>query len=326
MRIGGIEIGVLRGALRTAYPARARWSVPSNNIDLRRSTSGELDHFLATNFYESKEVTWCDEIIPRSDSVLDLRLRIYTPQRLNSESGTLYYIHGGGLIFNGVDTYDARCAYWAQQSNSTVVSVDYRLAPEHPFPAPLDDCIAGLRWVRDHISTGKYLCVVGDSAGGGLAAAVALRNRDEEIVDLSAQILIYPMLDHRNSIPISRLAGPLITWTYADNALGWDAYLGHTANSAQVSEYASPALAQDLSGLPPTYIETGTMDIFMNEDIDYAQRLIRAGVATEAHVWNGALHGFDYFAPDSRISVKAWRSRFNYIASISACLGTSTTL
>ena len=314
MRIGGIEIGVLRGALRTAYPARARWSVPSNNIDLRRSTSGELDHFLATNFYESKEVTWCDEIIPRSDSVVDLRLRIYTPQRLNSESGTLYYIHGGGLVFSGVDTYDARCAYWAQQSNSTVVSVDYRLAPEHPFPAPLDDCIEGLRWVRDHISTGKYLCVVGDSAGGGLAAAVALRNRDEQIVTLSAQILIYPMLDHRNIDPNSGLTGPLITWTYADNALGWNAYLGHTSDTAQASEYASPALARDLSGLPPTYIETGTMDIFMNEDIEYAQRLMNAGVATEAHVWNGALHGFDYFAPRSRLSRKAWDARCSFIA------------
>ena len=173
--------------------------------------------------------------------------------------------------------------------------------------------MAGLRWVAENKSQGEKVIVVGDSAGGGLAAAVALRNRDEGMCQLSAQVLVYPMLDDRNLIPQQGLTGPLMAWSYEDNALGWNSYLEGNAGAPVLPEYASPARAIDLRGLPPTYIDTGTKDIFLTEDIMYAQRLLAAKVPTKAHVWNGALHGFDYFAPNSRLTHRAWNARFDFL-------------
>ena len=314
MLIAGIEVGVLKGVIQAGFVGRGSRSIPANDIALRRSSRGDLDAFLAQRFPAAPGVTWRDDSIEGPEG--QIRMRTYTPRDVNPNNAILYYIHGGGLIFSSIETYDARCSHWASRSNSTVISIDYRLSPEHPYPGPLDDCMAGLRWVAEHKSQGEKVIVVGDSAGGGLAAAVALRNRDEDMCQLSAQVLVYPMLDDRNLIPQQGLTGPLMAWSYGDNALGWNSYLEGNAGAPVLPEYASPARAIDLRGLPPTYIDTGTKDIFLAEDIIYAQRLLAAEVPTKAHVWNGALHGFDYFAPNSRLARRAWNERFDFLERI----------
>ena len=310
MLVGGIDAGVVGAALRMLPESLKIAGIPKDDIVARRDTSGPLDAFLAERFYPSPGVTHRDEWIDGGR----LRLRIYTPAPMPSR-GVLYYIHGGGLVLSSIEAYDARCAYWASSTGCTVVSVDYRLAPENPYPAAIDDCITGLMWTRDHLADldATTLGVAGDSAGGGLAAATALRNRDDVHIDLACQVLIYPMLDDRTIHPDERFSSRLIPWTYEDNAIGWNSYLQGRAGASDISLYAAPARAESLKGLPPTYMDTGSMDIFLDEDVTYARRLIADGVPVEAHVWNGALHGFDYFAPRTSLAHVAWEKRTAFV-------------
>ena len=168
------------------------------------------------------------------------------------------------------------------------------MAPEHPDPTPVTDCYAALRWLADNAATldisPDRITVMGDSAGGGLAAGVTLMARDRGGPAIAQQILIYPMLDDRTTTPDPALV-PSLTWTYDDNVTGWGALLG--GGPQHVSPYAAPARAQDLTNLPPTFIDVGDLDIFRDEDIAYAQRLIEAGVPTELHLYPGCPHAFE---------------------------------
>jgi acetyl esterase/lipase len=185
------------------------------------------------------------------------------------------------------------------------VSVDYRLAPETPHPGPVEDCYAALMWLHAHAAElgvdPDRIAIGGASAGGGLAAALALLARDRGEVALAFQLLIYPMLDDRtvtHSDP-HPLTGEFI-WTPDANRFGWFSLLGQEPGGADVSPYAAAARAEDLAGLPPTYISVGALDLFLEEDMEYARRLIRAGVPTELHVYPGAYHGFN-MTPNARI-------------------------
>ena len=310
MLVGGIDSGVVGACLRLLPESLKVAGIPKDDITARRDTAGPLDSLLAARFYPSPGVTHRDEWIDAGR----VRLRIYTPAPMPSR-GVLYYIHGGGYMLSSIEAYDARCSYWAAETGCTVVSVDYRLAPENPYPAGLDDCIAGLVWTRDHLADfdARTLGIVGDSAGGGLAAATALRNRDEVHIDLACQVLVYPMLDDRNIAADERFTSRLIPWTLEDNLIGWNAYLAGRAGSPDIPGYAAPARATALAGLPDTYIDTGSMDIFLDEDVAYARRLIADGVPTEAHIWNGALHGFDYFACGTSLARAAWDARIAFV-------------
>jgi acetyl esterase/lipase len=199
-------------------------------------------------------------------------------------------------------------AYVAETGVPMLV-VDYRVAPEHPDLRPVGDCYAAVRRLADNAATldisPDRITVMGDSAGGGLAAGVTLLARDRGGPAIAQQIRIYPMPDDRTTAPDPALV-PFLTWTY-DNVTGWGALLG--AGPQHASPYAVPARAQDLTNLPPTFIDVGDLDIFRDEDIAYAQRLIEAGVSTELHLYPGRPHAFEVLAPDAAVSRLAIAAR-----------------
>jgi len=249
-----------------------------------------------------------DHVVPGPDGDPDITLRMYRAPGTTGPAPALYWIHGGGYIFGSALDPDVRLSRWAEQLGCVVVSVEYRLAPEHPYPAPLEDCYAGLRWTYGQAATlgidPQHIAIGGASAGGGLAAGLALLARDRGEVPIAFQLLIYPMIDDRNATGSSHLDA--LVWSRGANDLGWRAYLGCLAGG-DIPPYAAAARATDLAGLPPAQITVGTCDVFRDEDIEYAARLLAAGVPTELHVYPGAPHGFEMLAPDAGVSQRCRR-------------------
>ncbi|WP_239486894.1 alpha/beta hydrolase [Streptomyces durocortorensis] len=205
------------------------------------------------------------------------------------------------MVLGTPEADDARASRYVLEAGCTVVSVDYRLAPEHPYPEPVEDCYRALRWTAEQAGAlgidPERLAVGGISAGGGLAAATALLARDRGGPRLAFQLLLCPMLDDRNTTHSSKEFTEAVTWPRANNLYGWAALLGPSAGGDDVSPYAAPARATDLSGLPPAYVDVGELEVFRDECAQYALRLIAAGVSTEFHLWPGAFHGFDGTLP-----------------------------
>jgi acetyl esterase/lipase len=226
----------------------------------------------------------------------------------------LLHIHGGGYILGTAAMMDAENRLLAADLKCAVFSVEYRLAPETPYPGPLEDCYAALKWMYDNASALNIdrtrMGVKGESAGGGLAAALSLLSRDRGEVPLAFQHLIYPMIDDRTGAGSPsdphRFVGEYV-WTRAQNQLGWSALLGKTPGESGVSPYAAAARAEDLTRLPPTFISVGALDLFLEENMDYARRLTRAGVPVEFHLYPGAFHGFDLQPRTARIAQAASR-------------------
>ena len=266
-------------------------------------------------------VSWSEHEATGADGA-KVPLRWYVPA--GSQPGTapgpaVLYVHGGGMILGSVEIYHSIIASYVDAAGVPALAVDYRLAPEHPHPTPVEDCYAALAWMVRHAGE---LCidpsrtaVMGDSAGGGLAAALALLARERGGPALARQILIYPMLDDRTTVP-DPLIAPFATWTYEDNITGWGALLGERAGGPDVPPTAAPARSSDLSGLPPAYIEVGDLDIFRAEDVEYAARLAAAGVPAELHVHAGAPHGFDAFASGSSLAQRAVAERIRVLRSL----------
>ena len=312
---GNIDAGVLRSLLRQLPSALRQKPCELGDVECRREISDTLNADLARRFGKASDVTLRDHRISRPDGT-ELRVRIY--RKIGSTAqGALLYVHGGGMIVSTLEDYDERCMHYCTNTGLPVVSVDYPLAPESPYPAQIDDALTALRWMHDNAGEQGWdptrIGIAGDSAGGGLVAGAVLKNRDTEGPALACQVLVYPMLDDRNIVPDSRFPKQFQLWTYVDNETGWDAYLSGLTGSSDVPIYAAPARADDLSRLPPTYIDTGTLDIFHDEDIAYAKKMIADGVTVEAHIWNGAPHGFDYTAPNSSLAKKAWDCRFAFL-------------
>ena len=248
-------------------------------------------------------VVTSDHYAPGSEDAPDVMVRMYQPETRPDTLPALLWIHGGGYVLGNVQGDDLKAKGLALALNCVVASVEYRLAPEHPFPAPLEDCYAALKWLAtnaDQFGINKARVAIGGaSAGGGLAAGLGLLARDRAEVDICYQLLIYPMIDDTNI----EQAGPNVPdaplWTRANNLEGWRSYLGQEPGGEDISAYAAPSRAVDVSGLPPTYIGVGTPDLFRDEDIAYAQRLMQAGVPTELHIYADGFHGFDAFAVES---------------------------
>lgn len=233
-------------------------------------------------------------------------VRLFRPAGPASAPGpALLWIHGGGYVIGEAAQDDLLCRRFATELGATVVSVNYRLAPEHPYPAPVEDCYAALRWMAGLPSVDPARVAIGGaSAGGGLAASLALMARDRGEIPLAAQLLVYPMIDdrtvHRTGLdnPGHRL------WNQSSNRFGWRAYLGGAD-----PDVAVPARRTDLAGLPQAWIGVGTLDLFHDEDLAYAEQLRAAGVPCEVMVVDGAFHGFDGIAPKADVSQSFFKSQ-----------------
>lgn len=248
-------------------------------------------------------------MIPGPEGATDVALTIYRPRNASGTLPCIFHIHGGGYVGGSVAQFEGLSRAAVAQLGCVMTSVEYRLAPETPFPGPVEDCYAALGYVFNNAKAlgidATRIGVMGESAGGGLAAALALLARDRGAYALAFQHLIYPMLDDRTVTAKDPHphTGEFI-WNAQSNAFGWASLLGVAPGSDGVSPYAAAARAEDLSRLPPTYISTGALDLFLEEDLEYARRLMRAGVAVELHVYPGAFHGFEIL-PISRVSSAA---------------------
>lgn len=237
---------------------------------------------------------------PRGVEVLTLGsgvgVRVYRPTGVTEPGPALLWIHGGGYVIGNAKQDDRLCMRFCRALGITVASVDYRLAPEHPYPAPLDDCYAALLWLAGLPAVDPARVAIGGaSAGGGLAAALALLARDRGEVAPAFQLLVYPMLDDRSASVAADARHRL--WDPRANQFGWTAYLGDADPRTAV-----PGRRDDLSGLPPAWIGVGTHDLFHDEDLAYAQRLRDAGVPCRVETVPGAFHGFDLVLPKAAVS------------------------
>lgn len=229
-------------------------------------------------------------------------------QQLSEPTSAVIYFHGGGLIFFSAKISLDHMSRIVRDTGTQVISVDYRLAPEHPYPAAIDDAWAALRWLRDNASTlgidTSRIAVMGDSAGGCLAAALAIRARNNKLSPpIAQQLLLYPMLDYRTT---GKIDAELVMWDEVDNATGWTAYLGKLlTEGVDVPDTASPALVKDVAGLPKLYLEVTQLDLLVKENLSYVQRFVEAGIETEFHLAPGLPHGFENFTPNHRVA-KDW--------------------
>jgi acetyl esterase/lipase len=234
-----------------------------------------------------------------------VEVRLYRPAGASGRGPALLWIHGGGYVIGDAAQDDVLCRRFARELGATVASVNYRLAPEHPYPAPVEDCYSALTWLNALPSVDPARVAIGGaSAGGGLAAALALLTRDRGEIDVAAQLLVYPMIDDRTVLR-SDLDNPgHRLWNQSSNKFGWRAYLGDAD-----PEVAVPARRTDLAGLPPAWIGVGTLDLFHDEDLAYAESLRAAGVPCEVMVVEGAFHGFDGIAPKADVSQSFFASQ-----------------
>jgi acetyl esterase/lipase len=247
-----------------------------------------------------------------------IRARWYRLPSSTNRAAVLY-LHGGGMILGSVPIFDGPVSRYVARTGVAMLSVDYRLAPEHPHPTPVEDAYAGLVWLASHASElgidPDRIAIMGDSAGGGLAAGVAILSRERNGPGLARQILLYPMLDDRTDKPDPYIA-PFAGWGYDDNVTGWNALLGERHEDSQIDPAAAPARLIDASGLPPAYIEVGQLDIFRDEDITYALTLSRAGVPVELHLHPGVPHEYDAIAFEADVSRRALADRHRVLSSL----------
>jgi acetyl esterase/lipase len=284
---------------------------PASDDTLRRDGAVELE----------------ERQIPGPAGAPDLSVLILRPARGQGGRGRalpgVYHTHGGGMVMGTNRSGADELALWVDEVGVVAVSVEYRLAPEHPHPAPVEDCYAGLVWTGEHCDElgidPARLIIAGASAGGGLAAGTALMARDRGGPALSHQMLMCPMLDDRGITPSSQELDGEGVWDRTSNLTGWTALLGAARGGPDVSPYAAPARAEDLTGLPATFIDVGSVETFRDEDIDYAARLSRAGISVEFHLWPGGFHGFDGLAPQTALAQAARATRLGYVRRAAGC-------
>jgi acetyl esterase len=237
-----------------------------------------------------------DHVVPAGAEGPELRVRVYAPLGYERPLPGVLYFHSGGFVLGSIEAEHARAAWLALSVGAVLVSVEYRLAPEHPYPAALDDCYAALCWTASSAATlgvdPTRIGVAGASSGGNLAAAIALLARDRGEPRVAFQCLVYPTLDDRMQTASVEFVGtPMIDGS--DVARCWGYYLGPDRTS--VSPYAAPGREDNLAGLPPTYVMTAELDPLRDDGLRYAARLLEAGVSVELHQFGGAFHGFDLF-------------------------------
>lgn len=262
-----------------------------------------------------------DRVIPGPVGAPDLDVTILTPRGHSASHDALpvlYNIHGGGMIVGHRSWETGRLVQLVEELGVIAVNVEYRLAPENPYPAGVEDCYAGLVWLAEHAAElgadPDRIVVMGGSAGGGFSAAVALLARDRGGPALAGQLLLCPMIDNTNTTVSSHQYAGIGTWTREANLLAWECVLGEElAFSERAPQYAAPTRATDLSRLPHAYIEVGAAEPFRDEDVEFASRIWAVGGDAELHVWSGGFHGFDMYAPDSELTRAALAARYSWL-------------
>lgn len=254
---------------------------------------------------QSANVQIENKYTPGDEDQPKVRVRIYRSRAAAERVPLLIWLHGGGYIMGRPEMDDRLCAQYVNELGITIISVDYRCAPEHPFPAALQDGYAAFVWA---VSNARQLgideeriAIGGASAGGGLAAALVQYACDLGPVKPVFQLLVYPMLDDRTALRTDIDDGNSLPWSQKSNRFGWEAYTGQSCGSDSIPPYAVPARRDDLSGLPPAWIGAGTLDVFYEEDIAYGSRLRQCGVGCDLYQIPGAFHGFDQFDPNISI-------------------------
>jgi acetyl esterase/lipase len=281
------------------------------DIPVARRERAELAARAASDYVAPPSVRTADRRIPGwPDGEPDVVVRVHEPGAVAaSDRPALLWVHGGGHVLGAAWQDDPMLQDLVARTGCVAVAVEWRRAPEDPYPAAVHDGYAALRWMSASAGLDSTRLVIGGaSSGGGVAAGVALLARDRGDVLLAGQVLVYPMLDDREVTPSSREVRDPRLWNLESNRLGWAAYLSGI-DGREVPAYAAPARATDVAGLPPTWLATGELDLFRDEDIAYASRLLTAGVPTELHVYPGAVHGFDLFAPDAAVTRRYRRDR-----------------
>jgi acetyl esterase/lipase len=274
------------------------------NLGQIRAAANEMLREAMSAIPPLPDIAYSERMVPGPKGAPDVRVLLYQPRAPKSGRPAYLYIHGGGYVLGTADMGAPKCAFIAHELDCVVVSVDYRLAPETVFPGAVEDCYAALKWLHANAASmgvdPNRIAIGGESAGGGLAAALALLTRDRRKIKLIHQQLIYPMIDDRPETKRHPYTGEFV-WNRANNVFGWTALLGRKPGGRNVSPYAAAARATNLKGLPPAFISTGALDLFLEEDLEYMRRLTRAGVPVEFHVYAGAYHGFDS-SPDASVS------------------------
>lgn len=281
-----------------AVPARGDWKALKESSDT---------FYVNLNQYipHRDDVQRCDYTCTSNDGA-EIRLRWYHKAKIHLGSA-IVYVHGGGRIAGSVDLYDAIVANYVHQSGVPFLSVDYRMPPEGKDESLAEDVFAAILWLQENaerlsVDTDR-IAIMGDSGGGGIAASAAILARDRGIA-LAKQILLYPMLDDRTIVPDEQLV-PFAVWNYDSNYTGWMASMTQEPGSTDVSPLIAAARLSDYKGLAPAYISIGVLDIFRDESMAYAQRLLNAGVPVELHLYPGAPHAFDFLAPNAAPSKSA---------------------
>lgn len=280
-----------------------------------RTTAGLLtdDQIRRGGVFELEE-----RVTGRPDGTPGPMLLICRPTATRGPHPVIYHTHGGGMVAGATRTVElADDLDRAQELHVAVVAVDYRLAPEHPHPAPVEDCYAGLVWLVENATDlgmdPDRIIISGSSAGGCLAAGVCLLARDRGAPPILGQMLRCPMLDDRCDSPSAIQMERVGLGDGLSNLVGWTALLGERRGTTEVSRYAAPSRASDLSGLPPAFIDVGSVEALRDEAVSYATRIWQAGGQAELHVWSGGFHGFDIWVPQAVVSQAARRARLSWL-------------
>ncbi|WP_394525505.1 alpha/beta hydrolase [Paenarthrobacter nicotinovorans] len=314
------------GDVRALYPV-----VDLADLQRARRDDAEMCAQLLTEdlpALDPHRVTVTTESLTDPETGRAFAVRVYRPVQLRGTSGALVFAHGGAFCLGDLQTDHLRCLLYSQKAGIIVVSVDYALAPEHPFPAGLRDCWQTLQWVEDnHQSLGvdpSRIGVGGESAGGALAAALAQMDRDSGTNRLACQMLLFPVLDHRQ-VTGSILAGDSTpAWNSTQTVAMWRYYLETSRNDIEpngtpapkgtaVSAYASPWAAGNLAHLPPALLVTADIDPLRDEGIDYGRRMMQDGVAVDMHNYTGTFHVFDLASPTSRVSQRTLHDQIAFL-------------
>lgn len=301
MDIQGLLDADIAEALRVMPPLPEGGYIRENLALLRERSAARSAGIQLSDAVERRDIA-----VPGRDGAPDVVIRIHRPKGEDGLLPCIYSIHGGGYISGSYAGDDLRFDKWCPLLKCVGVSVEYRLAPETPYPGPLEDCYAGLAYIQANAAglgiDQARIGIAGASAGGGLAAALALLVRDRSEFAITFQLLLYPMID--DTITTESSAWDVPIWPPQANHFGWAAYLGELAGG-DVPAYAAASRANDLAGLPPALVLVGALDGFLDEDVDYAMRLTHAGVPTELQVYPGAPHGFDGLLPNAAVSRRA---------------------